>query len=418
MRRSPSRARAAALAVAVSAAGAAAAWRWSHGSATFGFCRLAFQYQLARDGAELDREAASGSSQTYYFTSYYLNGMLSAFEATGDEALLRRTLALMDGMVANAREARDGGRVYRVWGPFAVAADFPAPRPILHYTFQATVPLARAAALIRADPELRRRYGSAGDRYVAFVDGCVIGYFYRRQLDSRVPWLDPDRFPLWNDNASNLALNAAFLCRATGAPTPCALAREIGEGFKRKLRPYKTGWIWENQTIPIGSDTDDTPGSVGNQAGVPDVSHANREAFLMTTLHEMGLVFSRDDVDRMASTLADTLWNGSLDSPSFANYLNGSDKAYRVYKEPGLNGSVYHGWALLGAYSPKAERALLATLKAALLGKTNPSLERNARSYGGLLALAGHLLRNEALAYLRTSSEISVSARTTNVTPE
>jgi len=378
-------------------AAAVAGWRWSHGSARFGLCRLAFEYELAKDGPELDREAASGSSATYYFTSYYLNGMLSAFEATGDEAVLRRALDVMDGMLARSRDFREGGRTYRVWGPFAVTADSALPRPLLHYTFQATVPLARAAALIRADPDLRLRYGAAADRYVAFVDGCVLDYFYRRQLDSQVPWLDPDRFAIWNDNASNLALNAAFLCRATGAPTPCALAREIGAGFKRKLRPYKTGWIWENQTIPIGSDTDDTPGSVGNQAGVPDVSHANREAFLMATLYEMGFVFGRADVERMAATLADTLWNGSLDSPSFANYLNGSDKAYRVYKQPGLNGSIYHGWALLGAYSPKAQRALLATLHASLLGRTNPSLERNAKSYGGLLALAGHLLRNQAI---------------------
>ncbi len=381
----------------------AAAREWSRGSLSFGFCRLVFQYQLANESDELDREAASGSSEVYYFTSYYLNGVLSAFEATGDERLLRRAIAVMDTMTATARDFESGGRVYRVWGPFAITADSPVPRPILHYTLQAMVPLARAAAIIRADPSLRRRYGQAADRYVEFADGCIIRYFYRGQLSSRIPWLDPDHFPLWNDNAANFALDAAFLCRATGRTLPCSIARGIGEGFKSKMRPYKSGWTWDNQTIPIGSDAGDAPGSVGNQAGVPDVSGANVEVSLVVTLYEMGLVFTRADVDRMAATLSDTIWNGSLADPRFSNYLNGSDAPYRVYLDPGLNGSVYHGWALMGGYSPKAEAALFAALEAIVRGKTNPSLERNAKSYGGLLALAGHLLRNQAMTSARPS---------------
>ncbi|MCR4294657.1 MAG: hypothetical protein NUW21_03935, partial [Elusimicrobia bacterium] len=324
----------------------------------------------------------------------YLNGILSAAEGTGDERVLRRALRAMDVMIAASKEFPDGGRTYRVWGPFTVTADSPVPRPSLHFTFQAAVPFARAAAVIRAHPRFRTRHEDAARRYVEFADQLVIGYFYRRQLRASIPWLDPDRFPIWNDNASNLGLTAAYLCQAGGDPEHCRIARTIGLAFKKKLAPYRGGWIWENQTIPIGSDTDNTPGSVGNQAGVPDTSHANREAFLMTTLSEMGLLFSPADLDRMARTLTDTLWNQSLADPMFANYLNGSDKPYRVYKQAGLNGSIYHGWALMGGYSPRAQEALIATLKAIVLGKHNPSLERNATSYGGRVGLAGHILRN------------------------
>lgn len=374
---------------------AAGAKRWTRGSRDFGFARLSLEWELVRNAGELEKEAASGSSAVYYFTSYFLNGMLSAFEATGDERLLKRTLGLMDEMASRTRRFEG----HEVWGPFAVTPDSPVPRPILHFTFQAAVPFARAAAIIRSEPRLAKKYGKTADRYVQFVDDCVVKYFYEVQLERRIPWLDPDQFPLWNDNASNLALNAAFLCRATGDEQHCGLAKTIGEGFKSKLRPYKGGWIWENQTIPLGSDTDNTPGSVGNQAGVPDISHTNREAFLMLTLQEMGMVFTRDDLDRMARTLTDTIWNGSLEDPSFSNYLNGNDLAYRVYKKPGLNGSIYHGWALMGAVSPKAQRVMLATLEAIMRGRSNPALERNATSYGGKMALAGHILRNFGLAW-------------------
>jgi hypothetical protein len=374
--------------------GAAFARRFSRGDARFGLCRLAFELELARSEKELRRQARTGLSSVYYFTSYYLHGMLSAYEATGDERLLRRALSHLDALEGSAVDFRARGRRFRVWGPFAVNAGSPVPKPDLHYTFQASVPLARAAALIRADPRLDARYGQAARRYEAFVDQLVFGYFYGVQLDSQVPWLDPDRFPIWNDNASNLALNAAYLCRATGARRPCALAETIGQAFRAKLAPYKSGWIWENQTIPIGSDTDNTPGSVGNQAGVPDTSHSNREAFLMVALAEMGLVFGRPDLERMADTLTGTIWNGSLESPSFSNYLDGSDKAYRVYKRPGLNGAIYHGWVLMGAYSPKAREVMLAAIKAIALGRGNGALERNSTSFGGRVALCGHSLRS------------------------
>ena len=69
-----------------------------------------------------------------------------------------------------------------------------------------------------------------------------------------------------------------------------------------------------------------------------------------------------------------------------------------MYKEPGLNGSIYHGWALIGGYSPQAQRVLLDALRAIAYGRMNPALERNTTSYGGRLALCGHILRNFAVA--------------------
>lgn len=382
------------LAAAAAAAAAEGLWRWGRGSPDFLLCRLAFEYELMAKSELLDLEARSGSSQVYYFTSYYLNGLLSAYEATADERLLRRAFRLMDAMLATARDFEEGGRVFRVWGPYWVTPRSPVPRPHLTFTLQAAVPFARAAAIVRGDTRLGQRYGPRAELYYRFVDGAVFGYFYGQQLGERIPWLDTDEFPLWTDEASVLALNAAFLCRAGGRKRHCDMARLVGTAFKAKLRPYKTGWVWENQTIPVGSDSESTPGSVGNQAGVPDASHANREAFLMQTLHEMGVVFSRSDLERMAATLTDLMWNGSLERPSFSNYINGNDGPYRVYKEPGLNGSVYHGWALMGAHSPRAQLTLLATLKAIFRGRVNPSLERNKSGYGGTLALAGNVLRN------------------------
>jgi hypothetical protein len=101
----------------------------------------------------------------------------------------------------------------------------------------------------------------------------------------------------------------------------------------------------------------------------------------------------------MAGTFLDNIWNQSLTEPSFANYINGNDKPYRVYKQPGLNGSIYHGWALVGGYSPEAQNVIFHALKAIVRGKRNPSLLRNATGYGGILSLSGNLMRNYAVRH-------------------
>ncbi len=359
-------------------------------------CRAAFTHYLHKDAKELEKEASSGESGVYYFTSYYLNGMLSAVEATGSDRLLRQVMSYLDVMLRTARPIEFEGKSYRAWGPFTITPQTDIPRPLAHYTLQAMVPMARAAAVIMRNPEFRAKYAEASKRYSDFADESIVQYWYIGQFHRHMPWLDQE-VPIWNDNATNIGLVATFLYQATGDATAAEIARTVGRAFQSKLAPCGRGWIWESQTIQIGSDTDNTPGSVGNQAGAPDTSHTNREPMLMISLYESGLVFTRADLERMSYTLVDNIWNQSYDNPSFSNYINGSDKPYRVYKEPGLNGPIYHGWAMVGGYSPDAQKVLFATLKAILLGKTNPSLVRNVSGYGGTLALCGHLLRNYAL---------------------
>ncbi len=356
--------------------------------------RAFFEIYLRRDRAELEKQSRSGESGIYYFTSYYLHGLLSAVEATGSERLLKKSLYYMDNMVAAAVPLQHKGKNYMVWKPFKVTPKSPVPKPDVHFTLQAAVPLARAAAIIRKNPAFSEKYGAQATRYTEFVKSAVFDYWWENEYYRKVPWLNVDYVSIWNDNGTNMGLCAIFMYEATGDPVYGEIAKDVGAAFQAKLSPAERGWIWESHTIPIGSDTDNTPGSVGNQAGVPDTSHANRESMLVIFLHEAKLMYSIEDVERMAYTFVDNIWNQSLEEPSFANYINGSDKPYRVYKEPGLNGPVYHGWILVGGYSPEAQKVVFSTLKAIIKGKKNPSLTRNKTGYGGMLALTGHLMRN------------------------
>jgi hypothetical protein len=308
---------------------------------------------------------------------------------------MKKTLHTMDKMLEKTITMSYKGSTYQVWGPFNITPSSPVEKPNVHFTLQAAVPFVRAAAIIKRNPDFFEEFGDRVGPYTSFVKSAIFDFWYKTEYGERVPWINVEYVPIWNDNATNMGLCAVFMYQATGDPFYQNITKKIAEAFNAKLVASDRSWTWENNTIPIGSDTDNTPGSVGNQAGVPDTSHANREAMFVVFVHESGVLFSTDDVQRMAYTFLDNIWNQSLEDPSFANYINGSNKPYRVYKDEGLNGPIYHGWALVGGNSADVQNVLYHTMTAILKGKRNPSLTRNITGYGGMLALTGHMLRND-----------------------
>src|SRR5690349_11882822 len=110
-------------------------------------CRVLFEYYFRRDAPELEKQSRSGESGVYYFTSYYLNGLLSAVEATGSDRLLRRAMRYVESMIATSRVLRSGDKTYRAWGPFVISPQSDILKPNVHYTLQAMVPVARLAAI-------------------------------------------------------------------------------------------------------------------------------------------------------------------------------------------------------------------------------------------------------------------------------
>src|SRR5262245_22716319 len=206
-------------------------WALSYSRASVDYLttRVRFRFSLWRDAREIQDQSRSGDSKVYYFTSYYLNGLLSAIEGTGDERLLRRTMRYMDAMIATAQDITVHDHHYMLWRPFIVTADSAIPKPNMHFTFQACVPISRMAALIQNHPRWRTRYADAVRRYVAFVDSSIFDYWIEGQFQGRIPWLIHDHFPIWNDNGCNLAINATYLYRATGNPRYQDIALRMGK---------------------------------------------------------------------------------------------------------------------------------------------------------------------------------------------
>jgi hypothetical protein len=335
---------------------------------------------VASYAGDMESQARSGDSYDYYAMSYHLHGMLSAIEATGDTVELARVASLIDTALGTAVDHDGDG--YREWEPYDDRGN-----GIQLGTWQMESAVMRAAALVRTTPAFRELHDDAATRWIAFVHDDVVERWYVDVYDHEIPyveWSGGSRW--WSDKATHFLTIMVFLYQATGDTFYREVAVRGAEAFRRGLHEAGTAWSWSDDAALLGVS--------GNEAGVPDTSHANREPMWMVFSYEAGIVFTRDDVERMAATLTDVIWNGSLDDPRYTNYIDGSNLPYRGV-EAWANGIVYHGWALVGRYSEDAQRALEHTLGAIEAGVRNPSLTRNGSSYGRV-ALSGHLLRNTA----------------------
>jgi sugar lactone lactonase YvrE len=78
---------------------------------------------------------------------------------------------------------------------------------------------------------------------------------------------------------------------------------------------------------------------------------------MMDEMFKAGIVFSRSDMERMANTFADAIWNGDLRFIHFSGYL--LEVFYPFYiNDPSTGGVVNYGWGVMGQYSQRAQQAL------------------------------------------------------------
>jgi hypothetical protein len=359
------------------------------------------QYRIA-----LRAQVASGNSSQYYTTAHVLNGMLSAIEATKDMALLKETVGYLDTMVRCAADHNGDGHLE--WLPLDSTN-----MPFQLYSFQGAVPIARAAAIIMRTPAFSA-YRAAARRYVAFLDNSIVSYWfdkingvYKVVNPATWPWLagqipllrqdlggtvSPTDQAIWNDKAALLGQIAACLYAATGNLLYLDIAGRVATHFMSLLKPNGSGWIWDNKY-----DMSVWAASYGeNRVPQHDTDHANRDPMMMVLMYEAAVsykgspVFGVSDLRRMANTLTDIIWTRSLQTPKFANYINGAMAGYGTFDDPTAIGTIYFGWALLGKYSPKAQAVMAATLQYVMNGGHSGQND----SIYAKIAFPGHLLRN------------------------
>ena len=350
--------------------------------------QLAFYQQVydsvyEENKAEFDAMAASGDTMTedtYYYFQYVLTPTISMFEATGERKYLDRALAWAETMVSKAVIIDRNGN--RNWSGSWESPYASTPISYQLYDLQGSTELARLARLILTTPSLNATVGDRARALRQFVrDEIVEKHVWAR---GGLPWFVDEACTArqgrpFNDKVALLMRILRDVYLVSGEARYGDLLTQLAQCFKQRFTPYQGALIWD-----LGIGYEAYPSE--------DTSHGARHPWAVVDLAQAGMVFTADDVHGLARLFTDVIWNQSLDDPRFTNFIDGSNGPYGSRGPWGV-GRIYSGWEMLGQFSPKVQEVAHATLVAIMEGKSNPSLDYNATSFGKL-SLAGNLAKN------------------------
>jgi hypothetical protein len=302
------------------------------------------------------------------------------FEGTHDVKYLEQMLKWAETMMASAKIVDYQGK--KNWAGEYSSTFASVPIAYMLDDLQSSVELARLARVILTDPSLKAAYGSRAEATYRFVkDHVVDKWLYTRKTQS---WFqnvsdDPSRF--YSDKTTFLIRILLDLSLIDGNLAYASLASDLLDAFIQRLEPYaNASLIWD----------------LGVSGPAYDTSHANRMPYMAADAYVAGLKITKTHLSGLSNLLTRVIWDQSLTSPRFTNYIDG-DNSDAFGRPAWGSGQVYSGWVTLGAHDPSVQKVAEAVLSAVMAGVRNPSLDYMSTVYGKI-ALAGYVTRNMRLA--------------------
>lgn len=217
-------------------------------------------------------------------------------------------------------------------------------------------PIAFFAGLVLNDPALSR-YEPAARRYLDIIEGRLVHNWdarWRELEQGAGVYVAPD---IWSQRFAGctlphnqyLAFARALLAlhRATGKQWYRERAEKMGRFFKSNLRTVNDHYEWNYWDPAIARDAEGM-----RMQHREDTSHGHIDVGFAIDAYEAGLMFTREDMNRLARTLLH-MWNGSADAPAFAAVVGGRDGKFTAMVD----------WIRLGAFDVRL-RDVLARLVA------------------------------------------------------
>lgn len=250
--------------------------------------------------AATTRPADNDSGRIAWGDSYTMSALAEMLAATGDAKYADMFVRLADHVL----EARDSlrkrldeyrGMVAPAWGS-GKYSDGKWHVWAVH-TGMICEPLARFAGIVRKDARLKERYAGKADQYLAAAQAAVAVH----ESDYRAgPGKDEGHLyghvnqihlPLNMQNA--LARAWIYIDDATGKPEHREHIEKLACFFKNRIRVEADGALaWEYRP-PL-----DGPGTK-----FEDVSHGSINADFLVVCYERGIVFNKQDIEGLATTL-------------------------------------------------------------------------------------------------------------------
>lgn len=274
-----------------------------------------------------------------WHAAYAADSFVEGYHTHGDAAWLDEGARYFDWLVSLMATGPDGYRGFI--GPYIYDGQYWAD---VHVGDAILInPMLRFAEVVLGDERLEATHGARARAYVALAERDLM-----EKWDARGTWRDDgpqgayaswDRYLLPGDLSAwralpgdksglslpfnkqmDMGIAALRLFRLTGNAAYRTRAESIFELFRARLRLFEDGYVW-NYWEPLGRwDIDLEQQRIRHWVNVhPTRNYQSREVASVVEAYHTGVVFTRQDIERIIHTNIEHMWNGHFDAPRWRN---------------------------------------------------------------------------------------------------
>ncbi|MCX5655921.1 MAG: hypothetical protein NTY65_14875 [Planctomycetota bacterium] len=332
-----------------------------------------------------------------WLVSPFLNGFYHGYMATGDPKWCDLLIDWADAVIKRGVKEPDG---FLGWPK----ADGASTASVKAFTTDnqlgeamALRPMVLMAGEILKDPALKAKYGKKAEEYIRLAEQVF------QKWDSRGAWrevkegglwvvppfgLDPaggkwtegydkratDGFSLPDNKQNHIACWLIAMYDVTKKPVYCERAEKWWRVMKSRMKLREGGKYFVWNYWDVGGPWDyKTDGAPKHWVGVhPNGGYYGIDVEGIVAAYEHGLVFTKDDIDRLVATNRDFMWNHEVKGAKFQR-IDGGTPDPRWARSPGVL------WTALAPYDE--------TLRKVFEANHDPA------GWGGLSATPWYLAR-------------------------
>ena len=274
-----------------------------------------------------------------WHAAYAADSFVEGYQAHDDVAWLNEGARYFDWLVSLMATGPDGYRGFI--GPYIYDEQYWAD---VHVGDAILInPMLRFAEVVLNNEDLETVHGARARTYVALAERDVM-----EKWDARGTWRDDgpqgayaswDRYLLPGDLSAwralpgdksglslpfnkqmDMGIAALRLFRLTGNAAYRMRAEKIFALFRARLRLFGDGYVW-NYWEPLGRwDIDLGQQRIRHWVNVhPTRNYQSREVASIVEAYHTGVIFTRQDIERIIHTNIENMWNGDLDAPRWRN---------------------------------------------------------------------------------------------------
>ena len=192
-----------------------------------------------------------------------------------------------------------------------------------------TCPMAQFVRVVKDDAALQQRFGEIAEGYLALLERHFFAKWDRNawiEIDGDrgvYGSLDPDN----PGRFSSLPMNqyVAFgrtlieLYRTTKNPDHLDRATKMARTVKSLLTEKDGTYLWSYMAPVSKLDNREEPKAYEN------INYADLDIGFMIDAFEAGIVFDREDMQKLTNTFVKLMWNGSMEEPTVAGRVDGTN---------------------------------------------------------------------------------------------